>query len=40
MQKYGFFVLLGLSYTGVIGNFLLPVVKFLLRLMLPMLPID
>ena len=40
MQKYGFFVLLGLSYTGVIGNFLLPVVKFLLRIMLPMLPID
>ncbi len=40
MQKYGFFVLLGLSYTGMIGNFLLPIVKFFLRLLLPMLPVD
>jgi Zn-dependent protease len=39
MQKYGFFVLLGLSYTGMIGSFLLPIVTFLIRLLLPMLPV-
>ncbi|MBB6051113.1 site-2 protease family protein [Armatimonas rosea] len=38
MQKYGFFVLLGLSYSGAIGWFLLPIIKFLFNLLLPMLP--
>lgn len=40
MQKYGFFVLLILSYTGVLAAFLLPVVKFFFRLLLPFLPTD
>lgn len=40
MQKYGFFVLLGLSYSGLIAKFLLPIFKFLIRLLLPMLPVD
>lgn len=40
MQKYGFYLLLILSLTGAIGAFLLPIVKFLIRLLLPMFPID
>ena len=39
MQKFGFFVLLALSYFEVIGAFLLPIVKFFIRLLLPMLPV-
>ena len=40
MQKYGFYVVLLLSLTGAIGAFLLPIMKFFVRLLLPMLPID
>jgi len=40
MQKYGFYLLLLLSLTGAISAFLLPIIKFFFRLLLPMLPID
>jgi Zn-dependent protease len=35
MQKYGFIVLLALSLTGVLAKFLMPIVEFLLKLLLP-----